>query len=174
MAGLPAFRWDPRSEQTRGSSADDRDHHAPGAGVACDDGQGDSPAFWQQRDATGVWDGAGVSRAPRVWSLLALDSQVVRASRPLGLPARAFVQGAGTSAGATASWQPGQRAAGGPRQPMTFICLAPLSTARGAHRPPGRRCSRPARSSAVLCTILSRCNSSVCARSAGASCVEFR
>jgi SRSO17 transposase len=49
--------------------------------VACDEGYGDSPAFLQRLDATGLWYLAEVPRDTKVWPLLETDGQTER-SRP--------------------------------------------------------------------------------------------
>jgi SRSO17 transposase len=47
--------------------------------VACDEGYGDSPAFLQRLDATGLWYLAEVPRDTKVWPLLETDGQTERA-----------------------------------------------------------------------------------------------
>lgn len=47
--------------------------------VACDEGYGDSPAFLQRLDATGLWYLAEVPRDTKVWPLLEMDGQTARA-----------------------------------------------------------------------------------------------
>ncbi|HKF37713.1 MAG TPA: IS701 family transposase [Ktedonobacteraceae bacterium] len=47
--------------------------------VVCDEGYGDSPAFLQRLDATGLWYLAEVSRDTKVWPLLETDGQTERA-----------------------------------------------------------------------------------------------
>jgi hypothetical protein len=47
--------------------------------VACDEGYGDSPAFLQRLDATGLWYLAEVPRDTKVWPLLEMDGQTERA-----------------------------------------------------------------------------------------------
>ncbi len=49
--------------------------------VVCDEGYGDSPAFLQRLDATGLWYLAEVPRDTKVWPLLETDGQTER-SRP--------------------------------------------------------------------------------------------
>jgi hypothetical protein len=49
--------------------------------VACDEGYGDSPAFLQRLDATGLWYLAEVPRDTKVWPLLETDGQTER-TRP--------------------------------------------------------------------------------------------
>ena len=48
--------------------------------VACDEGYGDSPAFLQRLDATGLWYLAEVPRDTKVWPLLETDGQTERAA----------------------------------------------------------------------------------------------
>jgi SRSO17 transposase len=47
--------------------------------VVCDEGYGDSPAFLQRLDATGLWYLAEVPRDTKVWPLLEMDGQTERA-----------------------------------------------------------------------------------------------
>ena len=47
--------------------------------VVCDEGYGDSPAFLQRLDATGLWYLAEVPRDTKVWPLLETDGQTERA-----------------------------------------------------------------------------------------------
>jgi SRSO17 transposase len=47
--------------------------------VVCDQGYGDSPAFLQRLDATGLWYLAEVPRDTKVWPLLETDGQTERA-----------------------------------------------------------------------------------------------
>jgi SRSO17 transposase len=47
--------------------------------VACDEGYGDSPAFLQRLDATGLWYLAEVPRETKVWPFLDMDGQTERA-----------------------------------------------------------------------------------------------
>jgi SRSO17 transposase len=46
--------------------------------VACDEGYGDSPAFLQRLDATGLWYLAEVPRDTKLWPLLETDGQTER------------------------------------------------------------------------------------------------
>jgi hypothetical protein len=47
--------------------------------VVCDEGYGDSPAFLERLDATGLWYLAEVPRDTKVWPLLETDGQTERA-----------------------------------------------------------------------------------------------
>jgi SRSO17 transposase len=47
--------------------------------VACDEGYGDSPAFLQRLDASGLWYLAEVPRDTKVWPVLEMDGQTTRA-----------------------------------------------------------------------------------------------
>jgi SRSO17 transposase len=47
--------------------------------VVCDEGYGDSPAFLQRLDATGLWYLAEVPRDTKLWPLLEMDGQTKRA-----------------------------------------------------------------------------------------------
>jgi SRSO17 transposase len=51
----------------------------PASWIVCDEGYGDSPAFLQRLDATGLWYLAEVPRDTKVWPLLEPDGQTERA-----------------------------------------------------------------------------------------------
>jgi SRSO17 transposase len=51
----------------------------PASWIVCDEGYGDSPAFLQRLDATGLWYLAEVPRDTKVWPLLETDGQTKRA-----------------------------------------------------------------------------------------------
>lgn len=51
----------------------------PAHWVVCDEGYGDSPAFLQRLDGTGLWYLAEVPRDTQVWPLLETDGQTERA-----------------------------------------------------------------------------------------------
>jgi len=64
------------AQLVEGIMASDR---LPAQWVACDEGYGDSPAFLQRLDATGLWYLAEVPRDTKVWPLLEMDGQTARA-----------------------------------------------------------------------------------------------
>src|SRR5579863_2986723 len=57
--------------------------------VACDEGYGDSPAFLQRLDATGLWYLAEIPRDTKVWPLLETDGQTGRALPSKWVPPQA-------------------------------------------------------------------------------------